>query len=72
MLFRSVQPEQAEVFIDGEPWMTNDAGHYLLQLPAGPHKVEVRGRGLRTYTTTIDCREGESLPLNVSLLSATT
>lgn len=67
-----VQPANAEVTVDGERWVSNEDGHYVLQLPAGLHRVEVHKRGLRTYETEIDCREGETMPLNVSLTSTTT
>ena len=66
-----VQPENAEVTIDGERWTSNDGGHYLLQLPAGPHKVEVQRNGLRTWSGEVDCHEGETLPLNISLMGTT-
>jgi hypothetical protein len=66
-----VQPAGAEVTIDGQRWLSSDAGHFVVQMPEGRHHIEVSGPGLRPFATDVEIREGEALPLNVSLLAAT-
>ena len=67
-----VQPENADVTIDGERWVSSEDGHYVLQLPVGPHRLEITRRGYRTYSTTVDVGAGEPVPLNVGLTAMTT
>jgi PEGA domain-containing protein len=63
-----VQPADAEVTIDGQRWASSADGERLVvQLAAGAHKVEVRKDGFRSYTTQVDIKDGETLPINVSL-----
>jgi hypothetical protein len=64
-----VQPAAAEVTIDGKRWLTSDEGHFMVQVPAGKHRVEVSKSGYRQLTTEVEIREGEATPLNVSLLT---
>jgi hypothetical protein len=63
-----VQPADAEVVIDGEPWRV-EAGQEVIaiQLPEGRHRVEVRKAGLATYTEEVLIRRDRTLTLNVSL-----
>jgi hypothetical protein len=62
-----VQPMDAEVIVDGERWDSPQAGDLTLQLAEGPHRVEVRKDGFRTYSAEIRVRRGETTSLNVSL-----
>ena len=63
-----VQPEDAVVQIDGERWDSPEGGSRLVvQLAAGPHRVEVHKDGFRPYSTTIQIRPGEQQALNVVL-----
>lgn len=63
-----VQPADAIVQIDGERWDSAEGGSRLVvQLAAGPHRVEVRKDGFRSYSGTIDIRPGEPQTLNVVL-----
>jgi hypothetical protein len=62
-----VQPIDAEVWIDGERWASSDGGRYVVQVPAGAHRVEVVRGGYRTYSTELRVGDGETTPLNVSL-----
>ena len=64
-----VQPASAEVTIDGQRWVSSDEGHFMVQVPAGKHRVEVSKSGYRQFTTEIEIREGEALVLNVSLIT---
>jgi PEGA domain len=63
-----VQPADAEVTIDGQRWASSADGERLVvQLATGAHEVEVRKDGFRSYTTQVDIKDGETLPINVSL-----
>jgi hypothetical protein len=63
-----VQPGDAEISIDGEPWR-GPAGQerLVVELAEGSHTIEIRKSGYRTYVTQVDIRGGETSPLNVSL-----
>ena len=63
-----VQPGDAEVLIDGEPWR-NPAGadRLIVHLSPGTHRVEIRKEGYDAFVTAIEIRRGEVTPLNVSL-----
>ena len=62
-----VQPPDADVFVDGERWVSSDEGQFVLQVSAGTHRVEVAKTGYQRFSTEIVVREGEATPLNVSL-----
>jgi hypothetical protein len=63
-----VQPADAEVFIDGEPWQGAAGDERLIvQVAAGVHHVEARREGYRTYQSDITVRPGETSTVNISL-----
>ena len=63
-----VQPGDAVVQIDGDRWDNPDGGSRLIvQLAAGPHRIEVRKDGYRPYSTTIQVHSGEPQTINVVL-----
>jgi len=63
-----VQPADAEVLINGEPWRNPDGAERLLVfLSPGTHRVEIRKEGYDSFVTAIEIRRGEVTPLNVSL-----
>jgi hypothetical protein len=63
-----VQPADAEIVIDGEVWSSPDSRRsFVIQLPVGTHRVEVRKRGFSTYATDVTIRPGEPTTINVSL-----
>ena len=63
-----VQPQDAVVVIDGQEWDRPEAeARFVIDLPAGPHRLEVRKEGFKTYLRTIQVRRGQTLTLNVSL-----
>jgi len=63
-----VQPADAEVFIDGEPWKTQPgADRLVVQLAAGTHRVEIRKEGYDAFVSAVEVRRGETAVLNVSL-----
>jgi hypothetical protein len=65
-----IQPRDAVVLVDGEEW-DRPAGEdrFTIDLPEGPHRLEVRKDGFRTYMRTVDVRRGQITTLNVSLTS---
>jgi hypothetical protein len=63
-----VQPENASVVIDGEPWEgPRGQERLIVQVSEGTHHVEVRRDGYETFSTDVTVRRGETTPLNVSL-----
>jgi hypothetical protein len=63
-----VQPGDAVVQIDGEKWDSPEGGSRLIvQLAAGPHRIEVHKDGYRPYSTTIQIHPGEPQTINVVL-----
>ena len=63
-----VQPADATITIDGEPWQgAQDQDPLEVRLGPGVHTVEIRKDGYRTYITDITVLPGETTPLNVSL-----
>lgn len=63
-----VQPADAEVLIDGEPWQGSQGGEPLVvQLGAGTHHIEIRKEGYRSYLTDIPLGNGQVRTLNVAL-----
>lgn len=63
-----VQPEGAEVLIDGERWEGPDAQQRLLvQVSSGTHRVEIRKEGYQPYSNDVRVDGGETETLNVSL-----
>lgn len=66
-----VQPASAEVVIDGQPWISSVEGHFVIQVPAGRHRVEVLKPGYQQFSTDIQVAEGDVQPLNVSLIATT-
>lgn len=63
-----VQPANAEILIDGDAWEAPEGdGPILIDLPEGPHDVEVRVEGRPPYRRTVQVRAGRTTPLNVSV-----
>lgn len=65
-----VQPGDATVLVDGEPWrgpQTQD--RLVIQLAEGPHRVRIEKPGFQTFAVDVDMRAGETTSFNVSLLS---
>jgi hypothetical protein len=65
-----VQPGDATVLVDGEPWrgpQTQD--RLVIQLAAGAHRVRIEKPGFQAFTVEVDVRAGETSSFNVSLLS---
>jgi len=63
-----VQPQDAEVLIDDEPWRApQGAERLVVHLKPGTHRVEVRKEGFDPFVTSIEIRKGETATINVSL-----
>ena len=63
-----VQPAGAEVLVDGEVWLGFEGlDRLVVELGVGPHSIEVRREGYRTYRTEVEIREADITFLNVSL-----
>jgi hypothetical protein len=63
-----VQPADAIVTIDGEPWeQPGQSERLIVQLGPGVHHVQIRKEGYRTYMTDVTVRPGETTTLNVAL-----
>jgi len=63
-----VQPADAEVLINGEPWRNPDGAERLLvYLSPGTHRIEIRKDGYDAFVTAVEIKRGEVTPLNVSL-----
>jgi len=65
-----VQPAGADVTIDGERWLSSDEGKYVLQVQPGVHRVEASREGYQRFSMEVEAIEGETTPLNVSLMPA--
>ena len=64
-----VQPDDAEVLIDEEPWSgeADQAGRLLIEVAQGVRRVEVRKDGYVPFITDVRIRRGETTTLNVNL-----
>jgi PEGA domain len=63
-----VQPEDATVLIDGERWEGPQGQQRLVvQVSEGPHRIQIEKDGYEPFTTTVNVRPGETVPVNVSL-----
>lgn len=64
----TVRPTTADVYIDGDHWVSPDLSVPLVvQLAPGRHAIDVRAPGYRPFSTVVEIHRGESTPLNVSL-----
>jgi hypothetical protein len=63
-----VQPANANVLIDGERWDGSQGQDRLVvEVPEGPHRIEIQRDGFEPYSATVNVRPGETTPINVSL-----
>jgi len=61
-----VRPEGASIYVDGE-FRGTARTLQRLQLPAGPHRVEILHPGLRTFERDVTLQSGEGFDLEVEL-----
>ena len=63
-----VQPGDAEVLIDGEPWRSAPgADRLVVHLSPGTHRIEIKKEGFDSFVTAVEIKRGETAVLNVSL-----
>jgi hypothetical protein len=62
-----VEPWAAVVNIDGRRWLTSRPGHFVIELPAGRHRVEISLPGYVTFHADLVLAENRTTPLTVSL-----
>ncbi len=62
-----VQPEDAEVLVDGEAWARSGGERLVVALAPGVHRLEVRKGGHETYSGLVRIRSGVATTLNVAL-----
>jgi hypothetical protein len=63
-----VEPDGAVIRIDGERWDGPSGDERLIiQVPEGHHTIQVERTGYEPFTTEIDARGGETVPLTISL-----
>ena len=66
----TLQPNDAEVLVDGSPWRGSASGNRLMvDLPAGRHNIQIRKPGFVGYLTDVQIRPGETTNLDVQLKS---
>jgi len=64
-----VQPGDASVYVDGEPWRgPQGQDRLIIQLDEGPHRVRIEKPGFQSFSVDIDVRAGETTSFNVSLI----
>jgi len=63
-----VQPADATILVDGEPWRGPAQDRVVIQLPEGSHRVRVEKSGFQTFAVDVDVRAGETAGFNVSLV----
>jgi hypothetical protein len=66
-----VQPADAEVVIDGERWSSSDGVQFVIELPAGLHRLRIARPGYRPYASEIQLRDRQTTRLNVTLVPET-
>jgi hypothetical protein len=62
-----VQPDDAEILIDGEPWAGSTGERLVVSLSPGVHRLEVRKAGFEPYSGLIRVRPNGTTTLNVAL-----
>jgi len=67
-----VQPDDAEIVIDGEPWARSGGERLVVALAPGVHRLEVRRSGHETYVGLVRIRPGVATTLNVALATTET
>jgi PEGA domain len=63
-----LDPPDAQLWVDGDAWPdVSGRSEIVLHVAAGPHHLEVRRSGYRTFSTDIELSEGASTKLTVAL-----
>jgi hypothetical protein len=62
-----VKPATADVTIDGEPWLTADPGHFVIDLSVGHHRIDVAQPNHAPASQEVDVDAGKTTSLTISL-----
>jgi len=62
-----VQPEDAEILVDGEPWARSGGDRLVVTLAPGVHRLEIRKPGFEPYSGLVRVRPSTGTTLNVAL-----
>jgi hypothetical protein len=63
----NLQPADAEVLVDGQPWRGSGQDRLTMDLSDGRHNIQIRKPGFVGYLTDVEIRKGETISLNVNL-----
>jgi hypothetical protein len=64
-----IQPGDATILIDDEPWKgASSEDRVMIPLAEGSHRVRVEKSGFQTFAVAVDVRAGETTSFNVSLV----
>ena len=63
----TVQPADADVLVDGQPWHGSGQERITIDLSEGRHNIQIRKPGYVGYLTDVQIRPGETTSLNVNL-----
>jgi hypothetical protein len=63
----SVQPNDAEVLVDGTPWRGQNQDRMLIELSEGRHNIQIRKAGFVGYLTDVQIHRGDTTNLDVRL-----
>jgi PEGA domain len=68
-LVMRIQPPLANVIVDGQAQKgpSDSDERLVIQVAEGHHRIEVRKDGYTPFSTEVDVRRGDSVPINVSL-----
>ena len=67
-----VEPVEASVLIDGDRWVSSDGRTFVVQIPAGPHRLDITRPGYKKYSAEFQVSVGGTTRLNVTLTPETT
>jgi hypothetical protein len=62
-----VEPADVEVRIDGQPWLSGEQGHFVVQLSVGKHRLELRKTGTFVLATDVEIGDGATNTLELRL-----
>jgi hypothetical protein len=63
----NLQPADADVLVDGQPWRGSGQERLTIDLSEGRHNIQIRKSGYVGYLTDVEIRRGETISLNVNL-----
>jgi hypothetical protein len=63
----SIQPNDAEVLVDGTPWRGQNQDRMVIELSEGRHNIQIRRSGFVGYLTDVQIHRGDTTNLDVRL-----